>query len=156
MAELDGTRARIIKALRPLDAVSVENYVGPGTPDVNYTEGWIELKWLRAWPKRPGTPVILEHYSPEQRAWALKRRRVGGQVWMLLQVRQEWLLIDGAVAALTGFGRTLNRQQLCDLADHYWPRGLREKELIQCILQRQSDFSSIVAEHRSHKAPKRR
>ena len=53
-------RGRLTKALRSLHAVAVENPVHPGTPDINYSEGWIEAKWLRAWPRKPETVVTVD------------------------------------------------------------------------------------------------
>jgi len=129
MSESD-MRGKVIEVLRPLDAISVENrYVGPGTPDVNYIEGWIELKWLRAWPKRPGTPVKLDHdLEPQQRAWLRRRRRRGGAAWVMLQCRKEWLLWHGEVAAeIIG---TATREELIARCHRYWPNGLNGDELI--------------------------
>lgn len=34
-------RKRVVSALKTLHAVSVENGVGAGTPDVNYAGGWL-------------------------------------------------------------------------------------------------------------------
>lgn len=98
MSEKD-MRQRVIKALKPLDAFSVENPCRPGTPDVNYVEGWIELKWLEKWPVREATIVRIEHFTPQQRVFLMRRWRKGGNVYLLLQVKDEWLLFDGDVAA---------------------------------------------------------
>ena len=92
-------RQRVVKALKPLDAWSVENPCRPGTPDVNYIEGWIELKWKAEWPKRPESVVQLEHFTPQQRLHLMRRWILGGNAYLLLQVDQDWLLFDGATAA---------------------------------------------------------
>ena len=92
-------RRRLVKALKSLDAVPIENSVAKGTPDVNYLFGWIELKWLRAWPLRPTTPVRIDHFTKEQRLWLRRREFRGGNAFLLLQCRKEWLLLSGTVAA---------------------------------------------------------
>lgn len=124
-------RQSITKALKPLHAIAVENPVLPGTPDVNYVGGWIELKWARSWPVRPDSIVRIDHYTVQQRVFAYKRRKAGGQCWWLLQVKKEWLLLDGAVAALHVNRAT--RQELIDLAERYWPAGLLTEELLQFL-----------------------
>jgi len=124
---------RVVKAIRRLDPVRVENKAGLGTPDVNYVEGWIELKWLRQWPVRETTIVRLEHYTAQQRVWAMKRSRAGGNVWLLLEVKHEWLLFKGDVAA-----QALNkstRAELYEAAFHVWINGLINEELIKCLSQ---------------------
>lgn len=125
-------RQNVVRALRSLDAVSVENRVGPGTPDVNFVEGWVELKWLRSWPKRPETPVALDHpLEVEQRAWIRRRRKRGGNVWVLLQCGREWLLFDGLVAA--DFLGTSTRAELYRHAKKWWAKGLDRRELIEAL-----------------------
>lgn len=131
-------RGKVVKALSPLDAVAIENSAGLGTPDVNYVEGWIELKWLRRWPARADTVVQIDHYKREQRIFALRRRRAGGNCWLLLQVRQQWLLFDGVVAARL-IGKA-TAKQLHDEAHKVWPRGLDKKELIECVSQNQKPY----------------
>lgn len=124
-------RGRVVEALRPLDAVSIENGVGVGTPDVNYAEGWIELKWVRSWPKRPDTPVVLEHFTREQRRWIDRRSRAGGKVFVLLKVGRDWFLFRGMDAARQ-LGE-LPRAGLEALALRRWSGGLNDAELIEVL-----------------------
>lgn len=124
-------RRRVVKALRSLDAVSVENAVYPGTPDVNFCEGWIELKWLRRWPAKDSTVVSLDHFTPQQRQWLRRRWDRGGRAWLLLQVGKEWLLFDGHTACDT-VGH-VTRRELKFHAAQYWPSGLDDKELKKCM-----------------------
>lgn len=96
--------AHLWELLRPrmagLDPVRIENMVTVGVPDVNYTRGWIELKAIRGWPKRETTIVKLDHFMPQQRGWLVRRRQAGGRAFVLLSVGDEWILFDGAVAAI--------------------------------------------------------
>lgn len=87
----------VMDALRPLHAVRVENRVGPGTPDLNYLGGWIELKELPSWPTGEWK-VRIPHFTPEQKLWLRARVRSGGKAHLLLKVGAEWLLFDGVVA----------------------------------------------------------
>lgn len=124
-------RTRVVKALRPLHALAVENPVCPGTPDVNYVEGWLELKSLAAWPDDPITPLSVGHFTPQQRLWLRKREIAGGRIHMLLKVADDWLLISGAAAA-TYVGKA-NREFLVSVSDKVWEGGLNEKELLSCL-----------------------
>lgn len=120
-------------ALARLDPVRVENPVNPGTPDVNYNLGWLELKFLREWPVRPETVVSVEHFTPQQRVWLLRRHKAGGRAFMLLQVEQDWLLFRGDVAA-TIVGHA-TRKQLIDASRGYWPNKLNPQELRECLTE---------------------
>lgn len=83
----------------------VENMVGSGLPDVNYciasVEGWIELKSVEAWPVRVTTPVQIDHYTDQQRRWALHRTMVGGRVFWLVrsESNSEYVMLRGSEAA---------------------------------------------------------
>lgn len=99
MSELGTMKPTVIKVLKRFDALAVENSVHVGTPDVNYIEGWLELKWLRSWPVKADTIVRLEHYTPQQRVWLMRRWVNGGKAHLLLQCRSVWLLFNGDVAA---------------------------------------------------------
>lgn len=128
-----------MKSLKPLNAIAVENPCLPGTPDVNYIEGWIELKWIRAWPKRADTPVKISHYTKQQRVWAFRRRRAGGQCWLLLQVRMEWILLDGAVAAL--WLNKCTKRELIEKAALYSNSGLPAQTLMGLLTRGQDPYT---------------
>ena len=76
-------RTKTVKVLRPLGAFAVENPALPGTPDVCYRDGWMELKWSRSWPFRPDSPVPCEHYSPQPRIFHRTFWNYGGIVHLL-------------------------------------------------------------------------
>ena len=113
-------RQRVVKALKCLDAWSVENPCRPGTPDVNYIEGWIELKHAEKWPARAATPLRLGHFTPQQRLHLRRRWHLGGNAYLLLQVDQDWLLFDGETAA--EFVGLQPRQELYLRARASWHR----------------------------------
>lgn len=113
-------RQRVVKALKPLDAWSVENPCRPGTPDVNYIEGWIELKWVEKWPARSSTPVRLPHFTPQQKLHLRRRWHLGGNAYLLLQVDQDWFLLNGEEAAkIVG---QANRTELEAHSIKFWHR----------------------------------
>lgn len=129
MSEADSWELiRPIMIAARMDPIRVENDLGTGTPDVNYVFGWVELKYLRNWPKRSTTKVRLDHYTPQQRAWAIKRSAFQGKVYFLLRVcESEWILYEGSRAAmLVG---TLTRDELVKKADAYWTRLPTSEEL---------------------------
>ena len=130
-------RGRVVKMLRPWHAVSVENSAFPGTPDVNYAEGWIELKWRRRWPVNEETIVEVDHYTPQQRVWSKLRWKAGGAMFLLLQVGQEYLLFTGDVAPEV-VGRA-TRQELYDAAAKHWRRGLDRTKLMGAIVEIQGE-----------------
>lgn len=119
--------------IRSLDPVRVENPIVPGTPDVNYNQGWIELKFAERWPPRGG-PLRVDHFTRQQRTWLTRRRKAGGRAFLLLKVGAiEWLLFDGAVAAAM-LGR-VPRERLYEVCAARWTRLPRTKEICTCLLQ---------------------
>lgn len=125
-------------AIRPvlarLDPVRVENPVCcPGTPDVNYVGGWIELKYADRWPPRGG-PLRIDHFTSQQRTWLRRRRAAGGRAFVLLKVgTREWLLFDG-VRAADVLGE-VPREQLYKECVARWTR-LPKRNEIQPLLDR--------------------
>ena len=93
-------RKNVCDWLKDYDAFAVENPANPGTPDVSYVEGWIELKQLDAWPAREDTPVRIEHYTPQQRirvAWIPPERAVQRRVSGLHVTRIDMLGRSGVI-----------------------------------------------------------
>ena len=129
MSEKD-MRSRLVRALKPLHAIAVENPVLPGTPDINYRDGWVEAKWLRAWPRRPETVVPLEHFTQQQRFWLRQRCRAGGAAWLILQCRNQWLVFRGSTAAK--YLGHVPRAELESLAEIIFT-NLKDKDLLEWI-----------------------
>lgn len=98
MSESDQWK-RVKKALAPLKPFRVENPALPGTPDVNFRGGWMELKWEREWPKRADTIVRCDHFTPQQKAFAVAHWRAGRNTTVLWTVEGQWMLFDGQTAA---------------------------------------------------------
>lgn len=121
----------MVRALRPLHAVAVENPACPGTPDINYVDGWIECKWMRQWPSRDDQPVRVPHFTPQQRLWLRERRRAGGRAWLLLQCGRTWVLLQGERAA-TLLGEA-TAGELRAAASAIWDNGLDEVSLIRAV-----------------------
>ncbi len=130
MAEAD-QRRKVVKALRSVHALAVENPMKPGTPDVNFADGWIELKWLRKWPVRKTTIVRIDHYTKEQRVFLKTRWLTSKSSFLILQVGREWLLFEGHTAA-EHVGR-VTKDQLKTIAIAYWKNGLNKGELLKCL-----------------------
>lgn len=138
-----GMRQRVISELRLINAIAVENPVLPGTPDVNYVEGWIELKWLRSWPVQDGV-VNIPHFTRQQRVWHYRRRKAGGRSFFLLQCRKEWLLLDGAMAAMVV--NKCTREELIEVSQAYWSDGLKAYELIMHLQSPVTPWSPTLEE----------
>lgn len=124
-------KGELVKLLRHLDAIPVENPAKPGTPDVEFIGGWIEVKFIRAWPVRSDTIVRVDHYTPQQRVFAKRRAGKGGNIWLVLVVGNEWLLFRGEDAA--EYLGTLTAEGLYDLSVGNWTRKPRREELEKCL-----------------------
>lgn len=120
-------RSQLIKLLKPIHAVPVENAAEEGTPDVNTVYGWLELKLLDRWPVRGGA-VGAKLLRPAQRTWLRTRCAHAGSAWVLLRVANEHLLLWGAWAA-EHLGRT-NKEQLVEAAVAYWPAQVTPELMI--------------------------
>lgn len=119
--------------LKRLDPVRIENIVGSGTPDVNYSHGWIELKYLNAWPVRETTPVTIDHFTPQQRAWLIRRERSGGKAWLLLKVgKTDWLLFSGIDAAR--YVGKVSRSKLVEVAVAFWDCLPNDEEIQKWLI----------------------
>lgn len=85
--------AAMRKAVEPYAVlVRVESPISPGIPDVAYcirgcgASGWLELKYLKAWPTRPASTVNIPTLTREQVLFAETWHGAGGRAALLLQV----------------------------------------------------------------------
>lgn len=128
-------RQRVALALHHFDPVSVENPAHPGTPDLNCSLGWLELKVIDGWPVRPTTPVRIPHFTPQQRVWLTRRWRCDRRAWLLLKVSRgnaaTWMLFDGRTAAEQVGKCTAERLYADALA--VWTPHLIDDQLIQVL-----------------------
>ena len=112
-----------------------EDALNSGIPDLSYSgggvNGWIELKWLEAWPKRAATIVRIPHYTKEQKHFLLSRGRAGGRCWLLLRVGDEHLLFNHEFTDLVG---TQNKNDTAVLCSMNWARGRIDFEQLTRIL----------------------
>lgn len=90
-------------------ASRIESSAGNGIPDISFgvqgKNGWIELKYIREWPKRQDTKVKLP-LRPEQKHWIKNRGQVSGDVWVLCRIHNEFFLLDYRLAMLAVEGWT--------------------------------------------------
>ena len=114
-----------------------EDALNSGIPDLSYAggavNGWIELKWLEAWPKREDTIAKIAHYTKEQKHFLLSRGRAGGRCWLLLRVGNEHLLFDHERAQDV---TNQNRHVLTIVAKRAWNAGRIDFEQLTRILTR--------------------
>jgi hypothetical protein len=125
-------RKKVVAALRSLHAVSIENGVGAGFPDIEYAFGVVELKSVSRWPPKGG-PLRISHFTPIQRVWLMTRCRAGGRAFVLLKVKNDWILLDGAWAAQ--FLGKVTKDYIFADAIFLSTDGLDEKGLLRCLSQ---------------------
>jgi hypothetical protein len=125
-----GVRQEIIKKLRELDPVAIENSVGLGTPDINYIGGWMELKYIKNYPKRSNTKIRLRHFTKVQRNWIKRRYLKGGNVCVLLRIERDWYLFKYPNTHLLG---ELDKEEMKEKSTAFWEKKLIVEELIKWL-----------------------
>jgi hypothetical protein len=147
MGAESGTRANLVKILcrLKLDAFAVENPARPGTPDVNYLHGWIEVKRTKKWPKRAETPVRLDHgLNQAQKVWIKRREKVGGTVYVFLHLDRDLLLFRGGDAVdHLGSANAAELRELAIFAVRGWKAVADELKSLLCpsLIQKPSEPS---------------
>lgn len=120
-----------------------EDSAGVGIADVSFVikpglgrsvRGWIELKHIREWPKRPTTTLKLKHFKQEQRNWLRKQGSLGGHTWLLLQVDRDYLLFHWKVFDLLG---QANQASLKHAVTMWCTNRLDYPQLISILLEKE-------------------
>ena len=128
-------RKNLVKRLKRVDAVAIESpLTGIGIPDVSYIGGWLECKWLRAWPKRAMThPVKFGHpLSKAQKVWLARHCRRGGVAMCVIQVGREWFFYDGIkIGDLWG---NMTKPQMIEESLLHFPNGLQTGDLLEFLI----------------------
>lgn len=141
-------RQRVIAALRPLHAISIEAAAQWGIPDVNHLLGWMELKQIKNWPVRANTIVRVPLFTPQQRVWLRARsccpvttRVINSftlqaramDATLLLRARHDWLLLPGVYAA-EHLGVDATRHDLLDNSIKSWEGGLDDDDFLRTVM----------------------
>lgn len=73
-----------------------EDSVTLGIPDISFgidgIGGWIELKYLKNWPKQKNTKVKIHHLTMLQCKWLYSRGLTSGNCWIFVQIEKDYLL----------------------------------------------------------------
>ena len=125
--------SRIKHLFEGLDPIRIEAETPLGVPDVNYKDGWVELKYVKEWPKRESTPLRLRHFTPEQRSFLSQREKSGGHAFLLLGVGEQVLLFGGKLAGL--YVGKYPRVLLHEIALRTWDsvREINIEEFQRCL-----------------------
>lgn len=116
-----GVWATVRVLLKGFDPIRVENGVLPGTPDVNCTLGWIELKYLSCIPVDRNRFFNVAHFRPVQRAWLYRRWMADHRAWLLLRAADDWIILTGRDAALFLGREPFSYNDILKCALAYWP-----------------------------------
>lgn len=117
----------------------IENGVEAGWADVLYclnvparpaVTGFLELKHMPSWPKRPGTPVLVPSLTLDQVRFLEDWTQAGTPADLLMQVGPTYVLLDAAgVRAL--YERELTQAHVLMTAHVVGLRGLPARELVR-------------------------
>lgn len=132
----------------------IENGVELGTPDVAYVlkvparpaaSGWIELKHLSGWPKRPGTALNIPHLTVEQVVWLEGWEAVaGGGADLLLQVGPDYCFFD-ATGARALYERQLTKATALMTAHVVGTRRFPHRELVRHLTRNRTGAPILTA-----------
>lgn len=95
--------------------------------------GWMELKVMPKWPKRPTSLVMLPHYTVDQARFLEAWGKVGIGAFILAQIEDEFLLIDWRHANAVQKGVAKSKlQELATLHDVRFPTA----KVLRCLTRK--------------------
>jgi hypothetical protein len=133
-------RTGLLKAEPKIFLQRHEDKLINGLPDVHYCykgrNGWIELKYLKEFPKKKNTPISIKHLTEFQLNWINNYLTYGGHVWILLRIEKEILLIKGVYAQRL---KNILREDLYTICANKWlSHKMDYKELVKTLLLKPS------------------
>ena len=113
-------------------ATRIESSAGNGVPDLTFalktgTCGWIELKYIRQWPKRPTTKVKLP-LRPDQIAWLTLRGQYDKNLWVFVRIEDDFFLMDRDYALLLAIIDGATKERWIDEFLH-WHKRVNWKQM---------------------------
>jgi len=121
-------------------ASRIESSAGNGIPDISFglpgKNGWIELKYIREWPKRQDTKVKLP-LRPEQKHWISARGGLSGDVWVLVRIQDDFFLVswrDCKSAAEQGWTQA-EWSGICTMFGMHWHGRINFNELLEILYE---------------------
>jgi len=120
------------------EATRHEDKMQAGIADVSFVanngkHGWIELKQIHEWPKRPATLVRMPHFTPAQRIWLARKGEAGGNTWILIKIHRDVLLFRWQYAPILGI---LNGEQTRKSALRVWNNRVDYEELGKLLCEK--------------------
>jgi hypothetical protein len=125
--------------------VRIESSTELGIPDICYLIrrypahkaiapvcGWLELKHVPEWPKRPTTTFRIDKLTLDQVNWATHWALAGGRVSCLLQVATDLIVMDFRLLAQV-FGGQHTRGSLLAASPLVSPRIFPTAELVKWL-----------------------
>ncbi len=115
--ELDN-RKKSIKFLKDMgwDAMPMENKAQDGVPDLNAAKGcvelWVEFKIVEEWPKKEKTPIKIQHFTPQQKAWLKLRIPHNPYCYIIIQIEDEHFVFGVTTYVLECLGTTWTKRQI--------------------------------------------
>ena len=111
----------------------IESSAGNGIPDVSFAisgiNGFIELKYIKEWPKRDTTKIKLP-LRPEQRHWIKARMRLSGEIWVIVRIEDYFWLLDGNCAVHAAENGWTKQEWL---EEQHWHKRIDFKELLELL-----------------------
>lgn len=117
-------------------ATRIESSAGHCIPTVAYTvdrmHGWLELKYIKEWPKIPVTKVALP-LRPEQKLWINTRGKLGRNVYVLCKIENEFFLLNHRAAIESSEGWTRKEWHNTAYLTGYWKNKIDFEEFYYSI-----------------------
>lgn len=149
MAKLENTFKKYLMKIMGTrwDADSIETKYLTGIPDIAFgargINGWIELKQVKAWPKREDTIIKPEHYTAEQVNWLSKRGKKGGNCFVMVRVgADDYFIFTWPWARMIQKG--MDKGDYMAKCDFHWKGSIVPDELLNILVTKNMSWELTV------------